>query len=81
MFSLTIGEENMTEEKATVVEAGAQATAQAVPGNTSQKKGDYTKYFYRQIENLWYAVEQLQKENDALQAKMKNASVVFNGGE
>jgi len=37
---------------------------------TVQIRGDYTRYFYQNIERLWEAVTQLQDEND----RQKNAS-------
>ena len=52
----------MTQQQVVDINAGAQATSQTESGKTAGKKGDYTKYFYRNIQNLWCAVEQLQKE-------------------
>ena len=62
MLTYEIGEVSMTQQQLVDNKAGAQATSQTDSGKTAGKKGDYTKYFYRNINNLWAAVEQLQKE-------------------
>ena len=71
----------MTTTQATEIKAGAQETSPADPGNTSPRKDDYTKYFYKNIDRLWNAIMQLQEENSKLRQQMKNASVVLNGGK
>jgi hypothetical protein len=63
----------MTTTQTTDIEAGAQATSQPVAGNQPGKKGDYTKYFYRNINNLWAAVEQLQKEMSDIEERRLKA--------
>jgi RNAse (barnase) inhibitor barstar len=63
-------------EKKAIVESTPQTESEQVP----QQKGDYTKYFYRNIDRLWDAVMQLQEENSRLKSQLKNASVVLNGG-
>jgi hypothetical protein len=40
---------------------------------TNGAKGDYTKYFYHNIEDLWTAVRQLQNENHKLRNALKEA--------
>lgn len=70
----------MTNKQDTDVKAIAQATSQTESDNQAAGKGDYTKYFYRNIDRLWDAVMQLQEENSRLKQQMKNASVVLNGG-
>jgi len=71
----------MTQTKVIEKKAEAVSTSQPEAGTVAPKQGDYTKFFYRNIERLWDAVESLQRENDALESKLKNASVVLNGGE
>lgn len=70
-------EVSMTTTQATDIEAGAQATSQTESGKTAGKQGDYTKYFYRNIERLWDAITSLQKENDALHKELATAQIVF----
>lgn len=70
----------MTNKQVVEKKAIVESTSQAELGNTEPKKGDYTKYFYRNIDRLWDAVMQLQEENSRLKQQMKNASVVLNGG-
>jgi hypothetical protein len=77
MLTLFIYEVSMTKAKATEIKAGAQATNQTDSGKTAGKQGDYTKYFYRNIERLWDAITSLQKENDALHKELATAQIVF----
>jgi len=67
-------EENKNNVEAQIVNAPAET------GVATSKKGDYTKYFYQNIDRLWEAVKSLQKENDRLVAQLKQASVAMNGG-
>jgi len=46
-------------------------TAQAELENKTSKPGDYTGYFYNQIERLWHEVMVLQQENNELRATIK----------
>jgi hypothetical protein len=71
----------MTNTQVVNKEAKIESTNSAVSEQAPDKKGDYTKYFYKNIERLWDAVESLQRENDTLESKLKNASAVLNGGE
>jgi hypothetical protein len=80
MLTYEIGEVSMTTTQTTDIEAGAQATSQPVAGNQPGKKGDYTKYFYRNIQDLWVAVHLLQAENATLRSQLKTASASQNGG-
>lgn len=59
----------MTTQQVVSQEADAQATSQPEAGNQPAKKGDYTKYFYRNIDNLWAAVEQLQNEMSKIEER------------
>jgi dynactin complex subunit len=75
--------ENKTNQK----EANVILTAQAEPENKTMVKGDYTRYFYRSIEQhnldidelatqngrLWDAVVELQNDLNRLRAKLKEA--------
>jgi hypothetical protein len=70
----------MTTKQVDSKEAIVESTDSAASEQIAPKKGDYTKYFYRNIDNLWYAVEQLQKENDQLHAKLSKVQVVFAEG-
>jgi len=70
----------MTQQQVVSKEAKVESTSPTESGNTEPKKGDYTKYFYRNIDRLWDAVMQLQEENSRLKQQMKNTSVVMNGG-
>ena len=67
----------MTKTKATDIKAGAQVTSQPEADNTSPRKGDYTKYFYKNIDRLWDAISLLQKENDNLHKELATAQIVF----
>jgi len=60
-------EENKNKVEAQIVNAPAET------GNTTQGKGDYTRFFYRQIEQLWNAVKQLEAENLKLKNALKEA--------
>lgn len=71
----------MTNKQENEKKAIAQATSQPESDNVDTRKGDYTKFFYRNIERLWDAVMQLQEENSRLKTQLKNASVVLNGGQ
>jgi RNAse (barnase) inhibitor barstar len=70
----------MTNKQEVITEAKVESTSQTESENVDTRKGDYTKYFYRNIDRLWDAVMQLQEENSRLKQQMKNASVVLNGG-
>jgi RNAse (barnase) inhibitor barstar len=70
----------MTNKQEVIKEAKVKETSQTESENVDTRKGDYTKYFYRNIDRLWDAVMQLQEENSRLKQQMKNASVVLNGG-
>jgi hypothetical protein len=70
----------MTQQQVVIKEAKVESTTQTESEQVPEKKGDYTKYFYRNIDRLWDAVMQLQEENSRLKQQMKNASVVLNGG-
>ena len=71
----------MTQQQVVSKEAKVESTTQTESEQATQGKGDYTKYFYRNIDRLWDAVMQLQEENSRLKKQMKNASVVLNGGQ
>jgi hypothetical protein len=70
----------MTQKTIVEKKAEVQETSAPVVAQEPQKKGDYTKFFYRNIERLWDAVSELQQENSQLRQQLKNASVVLNGG-
>jgi len=70
----------MTQQQVVSKEAKVESTNPTESGNTEPKKGDYTKFFYRNIERLWDAVESLQRENDRLEAQLRKARVVFQEG-
>jgi len=55
--------ENKTNQK----EANVTLTAQAEPEKKIGYNGDYTGYFYKQIDRLWDAILELQEENNDLQ--------------
>jgi len=75
------------ENKTNQNEAQTIITAQPAAEKTTQVKGDYTRYFYRSIEQhnldidelatqngrLWDAVVELQNNLNALRAKLKEA--------
>ena len=46
-------------------------TAQAEPENSKGYNGDYTGYFYKNIDRLWDAIMHLQEENRQLKAQVK----------
>jgi RNAse (barnase) inhibitor barstar len=71
----------MTNKQVVEKKAIAESTTQTESEQVPQQKGDYTKYFYRNIDRLWDAVMQLQEENSRLKQQMKNASVVLNGDQ
>jgi len=48
-----------------------KATAQTESEKTKVVRGDYTGYFYNQINNLWKEIMLLQQENNELKAQMK----------
>ena len=62
------------EKEASVVDEQPEAV------KTNGYNQDYTRYFYRQIDNLWSAVKNLQTENDGLRAKLTKAQIVFTEG-
>jgi hypothetical protein len=70
----------MTNKQVVEKKAIVESTSQPEAGNVDTRKGDYTKFFYRNIERLWDAVESLQRENDRLEAQLKKARVVFAEG-
>jgi hypothetical protein len=70
----------MTNQQVVDKQADVQATSPTESGNTAGKKGDYTKYFYRNIQDLWVAVHLLQAENATLRSQLKTASASQNGG-
>lgn len=70
----------MTNKQENDKKAIAQETSQPEAGNVDTRKGDYTKFFYRNIERLWDAIQDLQKENDELQAKLGKAAFVLQEG-
>ena len=54
--------ENKTNQK----EANVILTAQPVVEKKIGYNGDYTGFFYKQIERLWDAIYELQQENNDL---------------
>ena len=46
-------------------------TAQTESEEEKKVRGDYTGYFYNQIDKLWQEVMMLQQENIQLKAQMK----------
>jgi hypothetical protein len=70
----------MTKKQVVEKKAIAESTTSAVSEQATQQKGDYTKYFYRNIDRLWDAVESLQRENDVLTKKLQKVQVVFPEG-
>jgi len=61
--------ENQTNQK----EANVILTAQPVVEKKIGYNGDYTGFFYKQIDRLWEAVQQLQEENNELQIALSLA--------
>ena len=58
--------ENKTNQK----EANVILTAQPVVEKKIGYNGDYTGFFYKQIERLWDAIYELQQENNDLQTAL-----------
>jgi len=52
-------------------------TSQPAADINNAQKGDYTKYFYRNIDRLWEAVQQLQEENSRLKTAIYKAHLVI----
>jgi len=69
----------MTQEKSVNQKAAEPETSQPVAGFTPRQKGDYTKYFYRNIEHLWTAVEQLQGEVTKLEDERRRLIQLLSG--
>lgn len=63
----------MTNKKVVETEAIVESTTSAVSEQATHQKGDYTKYFYKNINRLWDAVEQLQKEMEAVEERRMRA--------
>lgn len=62
-------------ENTQVVEKKQESAAEPVGnGSATQVRGDYTRYFYQNIDRLWDAVEQLQHENNRLKGVLKETS-------
>jgi DNA repair protein RadC len=65
----------MKMENTQVVEKKQESAAEPVGnGSATQQKGDYTRYYYQNIDRLWDAVEQLQHENNRLKGVLKETS-------
>jgi len=58
--------ENKTNQK----EANVTLTAQPAAEKKIGYNGDYTGFFYKQIERLWDAIYELQQENNDLQTAL-----------
>jgi len=58
------------ENKTNQNEAQTIITAQPAAEKKIGYNGDYTGYFYKQIERLWDAIYELQQENNDLQTAL-----------
>lgn len=62
-------------ETATIAAKEAKVTAEPVGnGAANGVRGDYTRYFYTNIDRLWDAVQELQQENNRLKDVLKETS-------
>ena len=58
------------EKETYLVDADVNTTAQPVVEKKIGYNGDYTGFFYKQIERLWDAIYELQQENNDLQTAL-----------
>jgi len=52
-------------------DAGKNKTISAESEKKDNSRPFYPRYWYRQVENLWKAIEELQNENNQLRAQLK----------